>query len=1216
MKNDKKRFLKSGIGILLALTLLLANAAMPASALAPEPKNRERVNLSAMPMEPKNLATPAYIAHDLAAAPLPEPKFAEDRVLVKLAAGTGMRTSAAAQASAQPPDLGVGFSEVRLLNPSQESNSKGASIQSAGNTQNNVFVLTLEDTGPGAVERALEILNANPLVEIAEPNYYRELCVKPNDPGYYEQWALQTINAEQAWDITKGSKDVVVGIIDTGIDGTHPDLVDNLWVNPNPNQNGYVNDIYGYDFAAHKGGTPTDGNGHGTHVAGIVGAKGNNAKGVSGINWDVSLAWLGVSAGGDYIDDAACIEALNYANNHNIPITNNSYGGSEYSEIFKQAIKNYKGLFIAAAGNDSNDNDEYPAYPASYDLPNVISVGAMNAQDNKSGFSNYGKNSVHIAAPGEDILSTLPGNGYDSWNGTSMASPYVAGVAALVKAANPSYTAAQVKAAILNGAEPLPQYDGLVALSRRLDAWHALVPWQALESISVTPGALTLDISECGTLTAEVLPAEARQAVYWESSDPETVMVFQDGTITGLKAGMATITVRPYADPTKSASATVTVTGVDLGAIIFKDINFKQGVVDALKELEPMYAGYTIANYIYPSDAQKVSNLEIPGRNIADMEGIQYFTALWKLHCSMNQVTSLDISKCTKLEWLFCDHNQLARLDVSQCTELTRLRCDDNQLTSLDVTKCPKLEDFTCGWNHLRSLDVRQCPKLGALWCDNNQLTSLDVRQCPKLVNLTCEKNQLTNLDVSKCPDLWILAVRENQLESLDLSACTKLETLYGDLNQMKSLDVSNCTILTELYCQVNQLTSLDVSNCPELNTLWCCRNQLKSLDVSNCTKLSSFSCHYNRLTSLDISRLNLYSFVCYVNPLAYLNANVGGRSVRLAAKGPGYVELYWVSRGFYTEPGFYAKAVPASSASFIRWTGSIPDNNADQMDLEYGKDYSLTAHFTGGDVNITTPSLPAGKVGTAYTQTLKATGDAPITWSAAGLPGGLSISAAGVISGTPNKAGTFTVVVTASNGAAPDDTKTFSIVIAKADQAALAIQNPGAKMTGAADFTLTATGGSGTGAVTYTQTGGTAGTVSAAGLVHITGAGVITVTATKAGDTNYNPTTSAGLTITVTSAPADKTALRARIAELSDTQKGKRTNASWEAFENALEAARAAADDENATQAQVDGALNALNTAFANLQLKMIFTTRYVSSFWNWFKFFALFGWIWMWFI
>jgi len=402
-----------------------------------------------------------------------EPRFAKDRVLVKLSNTPNLRSQASGPGVAQsPPNLGVKISEIRLLNPSKENKSISAiSTMSVNDKQNNVYVLTLEEAGKGAVERALEILNANPAVEIAEPVFYYKLFATPDDPMFSQQYALQKINALQAWDITTGSKSVVVGVIDSGTDGTHPDLEDNLWVNPNPNQNGYVNDIHGYDFVSKKGGLPTDKGDHGTHVSGIIGAKGDNGKGIVGVNWNVSLAWLGVGLDANLISIEAVIEALNYANNHNISITNNSYGGADYSVIFEDAIRNYNGLFVAAAGNNNGRNiDNNPIYPACYNLPNIITVASTDQNDNLSSFSNLGANSVHIAAPGSDILSTVSNGQYQEFSGTSMATPQVAGVAALIRAVKPEYSPEQIREILIATAIPTISLDGFGIL----DAYAAL----------------------------------------------------------------------------------------------------------------------------------------------------------------------------------------------------------------------------------------------------------------------------------------------------------------------------------------------------------------------------------------------------------------------------------------------------------------------------------------------------------------------------------------------------------------------------------------------------------------------------------------------------------------------------------------------------------------------------------------------------------------------
>jgi subtilisin family serine protease len=213
-----------------------------------------------------------------------ESGFSDERVIVKFIDRSGEDSPMGSSFNA-----GLSFGEIRLLNPFNETDGFFSPSSANDNkTQDNVYVLTLAEPGADAVMNALEILRAHPDVEYAEPDYFRKINTTPKDPFYNAQYALGKINAPSAWAITTGSKDIVVGIIDTGMDGTHPDLKNNLWVNPNPNQTGYANDIHGYDFSNKAGGIPTDANGHGTHCAGIIGAVGNNFQGIVGINWNVS----------------------------------------------------------------------------------------------------------------------------------------------------------------------------------------------------------------------------------------------------------------------------------------------------------------------------------------------------------------------------------------------------------------------------------------------------------------------------------------------------------------------------------------------------------------------------------------------------------------------------------------------------------------------------------------------------------------------------------------------------------------------------------------------------------------------------------------------------------------------------------------------------------------------------------------------------------------
>ena len=331
---------------------------------------------------------------------------------------------------------------------------------------------------PDTTELALKQLGSDPRVAYAEPNFVVSAFRTPNDPSFGQLWGLvnngQTvdgasgaldadIDAELAWDVSTGSSATVVGIIDTGVDFSHPDLAGAQWINQGENctgcrtngvdddGNGYVDDWRGWDFI-NEDNDPFDDHGHGTHLAGTIAATGNNGVGVAGINWTgrvAALKFLDWFGSGDIAD---AVRALDYATNKGIKITNNSWGGSEDSLALRDAIESFGaagGLYVAAAGNDGANADQAPMFPAAYPSSAIISVAASDSRDQFASFSNRGRTSVDLAAPGVSIYSTLPGNTYDWWSGTSMATPHVAGAAALVKAAHPGAGSMAIKALLL-----------------------------------------------------------------------------------------------------------------------------------------------------------------------------------------------------------------------------------------------------------------------------------------------------------------------------------------------------------------------------------------------------------------------------------------------------------------------------------------------------------------------------------------------------------------------------------------------------------------------------------------------------------------------------------------------------------------------------------------------------------------------------------------------
>lgn len=409
-------------------------------------------------------------------------------------------------------------------------------------SQDQLFVVK---TANKSLESVIEQLEADPNIAFAEPNFIYSLVKPveevtldeflrplkeaqhpystPSDPRFGQLWGLQNtgdnepnsttpgvvgadIDALKAWDLTKGSKDVTIAVIDTGIDYNHPDLKENMWINPNEipgngiddDGNGYVDDVHGYNFAVDSG-DPFDGNDHGTHCAGTIGAVHDNDEGVAGVMSDVNFVAVKFLTDAGSGTTESAIKSIDYATSLDVDIMSNSWGGGGRSQALEDAITraSEKGiLFVVAAGNSSSNNDSRPQYPANYDVENVISVAASTAQDDLASFSCFGRNTVHVAAPGHRILSSISGGGYNAFSGTSMAAPHVSGALGLLLAQEGRLPVAEVRERLMATSDPVAALRGKTINSGRLNAYNLLTDTRPVRNTPNPNDWVSVDLDE------------------------------------------------------------------------------------------------------------------------------------------------------------------------------------------------------------------------------------------------------------------------------------------------------------------------------------------------------------------------------------------------------------------------------------------------------------------------------------------------------------------------------------------------------------------------------------------------------------------------------------------------------------------------------------------------------------------------------------------------
>ena len=424
--------------------------------------------------------------------------------------------------------------------------------------QHNKANLHLVDIPDNSFDAVLEKLRSNPAVEYVVENI--KISISPdltNDPRVGQQWALQKVAAKKAWTFTKGDPSVVVAVIDTEVDWKHPDLAKQIWKNTkeipgngiDDDNNGYVDDVRGWDFFANNNNphdeTSSRNPGHGTHCAGIVGASGNNEIGISGMAQNITLMpirFLGADGSGNLM---SAVKAIDYATDNKADIISASWGAAvsrDQAKPILEAIERARDkgvLFIAAAANDGKSNDHREVYPANAGFSNVISVAASGPQDEKPSWSNFGRATVDIAAPGLNILSTIPGDSYRNLSGTSMATPLVSGLAGLVlslaKKENKIISPEEVKALLQSTSDKVnieTAVNGRVNAGRALEGLHK-------NAFILTPFAKTMAAQD--SLKLSVFNGKA--PLKFTSSNPEVASVSQGGVLQAKGKGQVTVTV-------------------------------------------------------------------------------------------------------------------------------------------------------------------------------------------------------------------------------------------------------------------------------------------------------------------------------------------------------------------------------------------------------------------------------------------------------------------------------------------------------------------------------------------------------------------------------------------------------------------------------------------------------------------------------------------------
>ena len=682
------------------------------------------------------------------------------------------------------------------------------------------------------------------------------------------QWHHELMDSRPAWEITTG-KGVVIAVLDSGINLQHFKFAGKVL----PNSYRSSTDQVGLEYVA-------DSYGHGTHVSGIAAASMEGDPSICGIAPDASILMIKIThPKTNIITSESWVRGLNYAVENSADVANMSFGrgyATGLNEIEESALENAmaRGVsIVCAAGNSSSG---HAGFPAAY--PGVIAVSALDPGGLPASYTNYGPE-IAVAAPGTDINSTSISGGYIVMSGTSMASPAVAGVVALIKSLHPEYTAEQVRNLICDSARSVGTLGhDLFYGSGMVNAYGAVLGIEGLLSVN-----FDLNYDELAPAAVKVIPGQ-------KVIEPNPDWLIRRGYLFdkwGTSAGGG-----EAFDFSTEINEDLTLYAQwhnlepDMYAAQFPDPKFRMEVLRLLNTRDNgSRTGYSL---ISPGDAailNSYTTLTVRRMMIRDLTGIEHFGGLRQLDCSGNQISFLDLAKNTALTNLTCYNNQLNSLNLSQNNGLTYLSCFTNNLNILDLSQNRALTNLSCSNNLLSSLDLANNTALTSLDCSENRLEEIDIANNTAISTFKCANNRLSELDLTNNTAHKELYCNDNRLTFLDVANKTALTTLSCYQNQMKELDTSNCTALRNLYCRDNQLETLDVSANTSLQYLLCNNNLLTELDLSNNTKLSGMinlfdgiveaglDCSANLLTELDLTKNTALTVLnCSENPLGSLN--------------------------------------------------------------------------------------------------------------------------------------------------------------------------------------------------------------------------------------------------------------------------------------------------------------------------------------------------------